>query len=76
MEVSERTVKEKQVTITKDEIAELICDSSAEELADVVKCFESIERNAVVRAKFFDLMVLFSANVAHRVVDKIFEEEK
>lgn len=76
MTVSERTVTVKQVTLTKDELVELICDSSAEELAVFCKSIEIVSNNKIVNDRFVKLMIEFNTNVASRVIENIFKEEQ
>ena len=75
MTVSERTVTVKQVTLTKDELVELICDSSAEELAVFCRSIGIVSNNKIVNDRFVKLMIDFNTNVASRVIENIFKEE-
>ena len=76
MTVSERTVVEKQVTISEKELLELICDESAKELAVFCRSIKIVSNNKIVNDRFVKLMVEFNTNVASRIIETIFKEEK
>lgn len=76
MTVSERTVTVKQVTLTKDELVELISDESAKELAVFCRSIGIVSNNKIVNDRFVKLMIDFNTNVATRIINTIFKEEQ
>lgn len=76
MTVSERTVTVKQVTLTKDELVELISDESAKELAVFCRSIGIVSNNKIVNDRFVKLMIEFNNNVASRIINTIFKEEQ
>lgn len=76
MTISERTVTVKQVTMTMDELVEVISDESAKELAVFCKSIGIVSNNKIVNDRFVKLMIDFNTNVATRIINTIFKEEQ